>query len=129
MARTSVHLQVWDLVRRQHGVVSRRQLRDLGYSRDAIAHRLATGRLHAVWRGVFAVGRPQLTREGLFMAAVLACGDGAVLSHESAAELWGIRRRRSGLIEVSVPAARNPRLNGINTHRRTSIETTRHNSI
>jgi hypothetical protein len=119
MARTSVQPQVWALVGRQHGVVSRPQLLALGYSREAIAHRLATGRLHVVWRGVYAVGRPQLTREGLFMGAVLACGDGAVLSHESAAELWGIRRSRAGPIEVSVPGGRNPRRNGIKTHRRT----------
>src|SRR3954454_7809714 len=120
---------IWALVRRQHGVISRERLPKAGPTRHAIDHRLATGRLHAVWRGVFAVGRPQLTREGLFMAAVLACGDGAALSHESAAELWCIRRRRTGPIEVSVPAGRNPRRNGIEIHRRSSIETTRHNGI
>jgi very-short-patch-repair endonuclease len=109
--------------------VSRPQLLALGYSRDAIAHRLETGRLHMVWRGVYAVGRPQLTREGLFMAAVLGCGEGAALSHESAAELWGIRRPHGGPIDVSVPAGKNPRRNGIDTHRRTDMQTTRHNGI
>src|SRR3954466_3083970 len=120
---------IWALVRRQHGVISREQLLQAGLTRHAIDHRLATGRLHAVWRGVFAVGRPQLTREGLFMAAVLACGEGAVLSHESAAELWGIRRPRGGAVEVSVPHNRNPRRHGIKTHRRTSMKTTRHKAI
>src|SRR3954447_16448485 len=113
MARTRVQWPVWGLVRRQHGVVSRPQLLALGYTRDAIAHRITMGRLHPLWRGVYAVGRPQLTREGLFMAAVLACGEGAVLSHAGAAELWGIRQPDTRPIEVSVPAARNPRRDGI----------------
>src|SRR5438270_1248022 len=129
MARTTVHSPAWRLVRGQHGVVARRQLLALGYTREAIAHRLATGRLHALWRGVYAVGRPSVTREGLFMAAVLACGEGAALSHESAAELWGIRRGRSGPIEVSVPAARNPRRAGVEVHRRASYATTRRDGI
>jgi very-short-patch-repair endonuclease len=121
--------EIWRLVRQQHGVVSRQQLLDAGLTGHAVDHRLATGRLHVVWRGVFAVGRPQLTREGLFMAAVLACGEGAALSHASAAELWAIRRAHAGPLEVSVPAGRNPRRRGIRTHRRTSVKTTRHKGI
>ncbi|HEU4736657.1 MAG TPA: hypothetical protein VFS48_06500 [Solirubrobacterales bacterium] len=53
-------------------------------------------------RGVYAVGWPQLTPERRWMAAVLACGDGAVLSHRSAAALWGIGTERGGKIDVSV---------------------------
>ncbi|HYY21377.1 MAG TPA: hypothetical protein VE780_05810, partial [Thermoleophilaceae bacterium] len=52
-------------------------------------------------RGVYVVGRPQLTRAGVWMAAVLGCGRGAALSHGSAAALWGISARSAG-IEVSV---------------------------
>ena len=77
----------------QHGVVTRAQLLGLGLTSDAIDHRLRKGRLHRVHRGVYAVGRPQLTRHGVLLAAVLSCGPGAALSHAAAAELWGIRRR------------------------------------
>ncbi|HXQ88465.1 MAG TPA: hypothetical protein VN733_02400, partial [Solirubrobacterales bacterium] len=61
----------------------------LGFTGSAIEHRLATGRLHLVTRGVYAVGRYQLGREGRWTAAVLACGPDALLSHRSAAALWG----------------------------------------
>jgi hypothetical protein len=73
------------LAERQHGVVTRRQLLALGFSSDAIQHRIATGRLHAVWRGVYAIGRPHLTLHGRWMAAVLSSGPDAALSHDSAA--------------------------------------------
>ncbi|MGV1050420.1 MAG: DUF559 domain-containing protein [Solirubrobacterales bacterium] len=104
-------------MRRQRGVVSRRQLLGLGFSHDAIRHRVRTGRLHPVMRGVYAVGRAELGREGRWMAAILSCGDGAFLSHRSAAALYGIGaewridrigeksglgRRGERLIEVSL---------------------------
>ena len=111
----------WALVRRQHGVVARWQLLELGYSPKAIEHRIARGRLHPVARGVYAVGRPQLTRHGEWMAAVLACGDRAVLSHSSAAALWGIRPDRRGPCEVSIPAAARRRPHGITVHRRKAL--------
>ncbi len=94
--------QAWELVRRQHGMVARRQLLALGFSARAIEHRLARGRLHLVGHGVYAVGWPQLTPKRRWMAAVLACGDHAVLSHRSAAALWEIGTERNGLIDVSV---------------------------
>jgi Transcriptional regulator, AbiEi antitoxin len=86
--------RVWRLASRQHGVVSRRQLLELGFSAQAIKHRVATGRLHQVARGVYAVGRPDLGREGRWMVAVLACGADALLSHTSAAALWEIGEER-----------------------------------
>jgi very-short-patch-repair endonuclease len=97
------HSSVWALVRRQHGVISRQQLRACGLRADAIKHRVAKGKLRPVARGVYAVGRPELTRYGLWMAAVLSCGPEAVLSHQSAAELWEIRTLKRGPIQVSVP--------------------------
>ena len=109
--------ELWPLVRRQHWVISRAQLLALGFGEEAIKHRVGAGRLHPIHAGVYAVGRPQLTRPGQFMAAVLACGEGAVLSHESAAELWGIRPR-SPRLEVTVPAQRHPRPAGLRVHRR-----------
>jgi hypothetical protein len=94
---------VWRLARRQHGVVARRQLRDLGFTSKAIEHRIARGRLHPVAQGVYAIGRPQLTQHGRWMAAVLSCGPQAVLSHDDAAALLEIRATTSDAIEVSVP--------------------------
>ena len=85
MAPTNLRsAEVWTLVARQHGVVARRQLIGRGLSPDAIRRRLAGSRLHAVARGVYAVGRPELTRNGRWMAAVLSCEPGAALSHGSA---------------------------------------------
>src|SRR5437763_10204151 len=71
IAEQSAHRSVWTIAERQHGVVTRAQLFALGYRPSAINHRMASGRLHPVWRGVYAVGRPELTRHGRFMAAVL----------------------------------------------------------
>lgn len=122
----------WELAANQHGVVTRAQLLNLGLSADAIRHRVDRGRLHAIRRGVYAVGRPQLTLRGWWMAAVLACGSDALLGHGSAAELWGIRRprthamngaqlRRPSLIDVSMPGATCRRRAGIRTHRRREL--------
>jgi very-short-patch-repair endonuclease len=112
---------IWALVRRQHGVITYRQLRELGVSRRGIEHRIRIGRLHCLHRGVYSVGRREVTQNGHWMAAVLACGEGAALSHESAAALWGIRRVHAGAIQVSVPWPRNPRHDGIYIHRRRQL--------
>jgi Protein of unknown function (DUF559) len=92
----------WELAGRQHGVVARRQLSELGFTKSAIEHRVARGRLHLVMHGVYAVGWPRLTDRRRWMAAVLACGEGAALSHHSAAALWGIGKERRDRIDVSV---------------------------
>ena len=89
------------LAGRQHGVASRRQLLELGLGRRAIGHRIERGRLHAVHRGVYAVGHRVLSPRGAWMAAVLAVGDDAVLSHRSAAALWGIRPFTGTRVDVS----------------------------
>jgi very-short-patch-repair endonuclease len=93
----------WRLARVQHGVLTRADLLGLGFTPKGIKHRVASGRLHVVAAGVYAVGRPELSPDGRWMAAVLACGDGAVLSHRSAAELWGIGYEESGRIDVTIP--------------------------
>ena len=85
----------------QHGVVARRQLLALGISRRAIEVRLAGGRLHRVHQGVYAAGHSLLTARGRWMAAVLACGPGAVLSHRSASQLWALLPRSSHALEVT----------------------------
>lgn len=118
---------VWELAREQHGVVSRAQLAALGFGRRAVEHRLRTGRLHrigarrATWRGVYAVGRPQLSDRGRWMAAVLCCGAGAALSHHSAAALWGIRRPVRGPVHVSATKGRARSRPGIRLHERRTL--------
>jgi very-short-patch-repair endonuclease len=93
------------LAARQHGVVARRQLLELGFGRRAIGHRVQRGRLHVVHRGVCAVGHRSLTQRSHWMAAVLAAGRDAVLSHHSAAALYGIRPTSRTRIDVTVPRA------------------------
>lgn len=113
---------LWELGKTQHGVVARQQLLKLGYGPDAIKHALAAGRLHTLaHQGVYAIGRPQLTGAGCWMAAVLACGPGAALSHYTAALHLGMLRGDHRPIEVSVPISRDPRRPGIVVHRRTAL--------
>jgi very-short-patch-repair endonuclease len=122
------HSGAWALTRTQHDVVARRQLIELGFNAQAIKHRVAKGRLHPIFRGVYAVGRPHVTQYGWWMGAVLCCGPGAVLSHESAAALWGFRPITAGPIDVTAPSDRRP--TGITAHRRilaAAERTTRHN--
>ena len=92
-----------ELAGAQHGVVARRQLIELGLGEDAIDHRLRRGRLHRLHRGVYAVGHRAVGRMGWWMAAALAGGPDAVLSHRSAAALWGIRRSAPDAAEITVP--------------------------
>jgi very-short-patch-repair endonuclease len=105
-----------DLAKRQHGVVSRRQLLDLGMGRTAVDGRLARGSLHQVYRGVYVVGYRRISRKGRWMAAVLACGPGAVLSHGAAGCLWGFLSPGFDRIEVTCPVGRRTRRAGIKCH-------------
>ena len=101
--------EVLALAREQHGVVTAAQLAARGVSRAAIRHRIARRRLFEIHRGVLALGTPQLTRHGRWMAAVLACGDGALLSHRSAGALWGVSSIPTpGAIAVSVAYVAQP---------------------
>jgi very-short-patch-repair endonuclease len=92
-----------ELARRQYGVVARDQLIRLGLEPDAIGRRLRAGRLHRMYAGVYAVGHQVIPREGRWMAAVLASGPEAVLSHWSAAHLWMIRPNSRSVIDVTAP--------------------------
>jgi very-short-patch-repair endonuclease/predicted transcriptional regulator of viral defense system len=100
---------------RQHGVVGRRQLLAIGISDRGIAGRVSQGRLHRLYLGVYAVGHPRLTQAGRWMAAVVACGHGAVLSHLDAAALWGFFNGIGALIHVTVASHR--RVKGLILHR------------
>jgi hypothetical protein len=92
-----------ELADRQHGVVGRVQLRELGLGEAAIRHRRRLGRLRQLHPGAFTVGHRVVSREGRWMAAVLASGPEAVLSHYSAAALWLIRPNSRTRIDVTVP--------------------------
>jgi very-short-patch-repair endonuclease len=111
----------WQRVRAQYGLITHRELLAIGYTRHAIAHRLATGRLHRIRRGVYSVGRPGLTREGEWMAAVLSCGPEAVLSDHSATALWRMRQGGEGAIHVTTPPGHDHRHAGIVVHRRSTL--------
>ena len=91
------------------------QLRAIGFSDAAIARRLALGRLHRIHQGVYAVGRRELSREGVFLAAVLAVGGDAVLSHFAAAALWECWTGRTVPVDVTVARKLRPR-RGIRPH-------------
>jgi very-short-patch-repair endonuclease len=96
-------------------VVARRQLTAIGLSRAAIESRLRRGTLLSVHRGVYAVGHRCLTMRARWMAAVLACGPGAVLSHGSAARLWGILASGTSAAGVTAPRELRARV-GISAH-------------
>lgn len=103
------------LAQRQHGVVERGQLVELGFTRSAITRLSQAGWLHRVHPVVYAVGHRRLTVEGTYMAAVLACGPAGVLSHRAAAALWGLRPS-SASIEVTVGTTAR-RVPGLRVHR------------
>jgi very-short-patch-repair endonuclease len=88
----------------------------MGLGREAISRRMRAGRLHRLHSGVYAVGHKILSREGRWMAAVLACRHGAVLSHRSAAALWAIRNYVRGRVDVTSPSKSGSQ-DGIRRHR------------
>jgi len=104
------------LAKRQYGVVARRQLLALGFSRRAVAGRLQRGQLHEVFLGVYVVGARRIGRRGRWVAAVLAAGEGAVLSHRSAARLWRLMPPVAERIDVTCPPGRVVRRKGIVAH-------------
>ena len=106
----------------QHGVVATWQLVELGFGRGSIGHAVAIGRLHRVYKGVYAVGHRSFGRDGRLMAAVLASGPGAVLSHRDAAALWELRPNNRRVVEVTVAGGNRQGQDGITIHRTRSLE-------
>jgi very-short-patch-repair endonuclease len=98
------HAALAKLAERQYGVVSFAQLRRLGFSGATIGRMARAGRLHRIHRGVYAVGHRAVKRRGRCIAAVLACGEGAVLSHGAAAWLWGLAPDLAEIVDVTVPS-------------------------
>ncbi len=113
----SIAGDAWELARSQHDVIAHWQLRMLGYTQEAIRHRLRTGRLFVLWHGVYAVGRPTVTAHGLWKAATLACGPGSALDGESGLALWDVRSSEGKEIEVAVPGDGGRRRAGIRVRR------------
>jgi very-short-patch-repair endonuclease len=116
----------------QWGVLSLAELQACGLSRDAVSDRALSGRLHKVHRGVYAVGHTNLPLEGQFLAAVKACGPGAMLSHVSAAALWGFIAWDHRYPEVTVTGEWARRHPGLRIHRTTTLhrdDTARHRGI
>jgi hypothetical protein len=116
--KSAPDLTIATLADAQHGVVARVQLLGLGVTGREIDRRVESRRLRRLHYGVYAVGHRRLTVEGRWMAAVLAGGRGAVLSHASAAAAWDLRRTPAGAIDVTVPtrAGRDQRA-GLRIHR------------
>jgi hypothetical protein len=116
--RPGVEAGLAALAGRQYGVVTRDQLRRLGIGDTGIRARLRTQRLHRLHRGVYAVGHCALPSKAHWMAAVLACGDGAVLSHTAAAAHLQIRESSASRVDVTVPGLGGRRTRaGIRIHR------------
>ena len=105
------------LALRQRGVVTRRQLVEAGLTRSAIAHRVRVGRLRRIHPAVYAVGQLPLPPLGLELAALLACGPGAVLSHLTAAVLWRLLDRYTGPVHVTTTATHRRAPDGVTLHR------------
>jgi predicted transcriptional regulator of viral defense system len=106
------------LAERQWGVITRAQLVATGLGDRGIAAWVRSGRVRRLHRGVYAFGHDRLRREGLWFAAVTACGPGAALSHRSAAQIWEVRQSDSALIDVTVPSQNGRiRRKGIRIHR------------
>jgi very-short-patch-repair endonuclease len=121
------------LARQQYGLITREQLRRVGFGEAGIDERIRTKRLHRLHRGVYALGHDALKSEAYWLAAVLACGPGAVLSHAGAAAHWNIRQSAAATIDVTVPtrAGRTKRTR-IRVHRSGRLspeETTIHEGI
>jgi very-short-patch-repair endonuclease len=119
------------LLEAQHGVITRAQLIALGVSAAAVDGRVTRGALRSLHAGVYAVAHVAVRDEGRWLAAALACGEGAVLSHVSAARLWGMRSLPvTDRVDVTVPAGRRRRP-GVAVHRSrlSGADVTHHRAI
>jgi hypothetical protein len=126
----TVEQRIARIAARAHGVVTRVELLEADISTDEIAHRLRTGSLIAGFRGVYRVGHKAPSVEARYMAAVKACGEGALLSGLSAAWLWGLLRGPSPPPEVTAPTERS--VKGIQPRRQRRMDprdATRHRGI
>lgn len=105
----------------QHGLVTKRQVLDLGATRSVVRRRVARGRWAHVDRGVFQIVGTARTWQSDLLACVLAAGDGAVASHRSAGALWGLDGCWSNQPELTIPNGRRFRREGVRTHESTDL--------
>ncbi|MEA2466001.1 MAG: hypothetical protein QOJ57_127 [Thermoleophilaceae bacterium] len=110
------------LAARQHGVIAHRQLVGLGVGRGTIRRWRDSGRLHRVHARVYAVGHARLTVRGRWMAAVLACPEGTLLSHGDAGALWNLIAVPGSRPHVTVPSAGTRRRSGLVVHETARFE-------
>jgi predicted transcriptional regulator of viral defense system len=115
------HHELGRLAGEQNGVVTLGQLEALGISEDAVVKRVARGQLHRVHQTVYSLTPRVMTQRGRFMAAVLACGPDAVLSHRSAAYLWGLVDSWEAPIDVTAPNRRGRSPEGVAAHKDGSL--------
>jgi very-short-patch-repair endonuclease len=111
-----------ELAAKQRGVITRAQLLELGLTRTTIDNWVKHSRLHPLYRGVFLLGHPRPIAGARNLAAVLACGRGAVLSHLSAAGLWRLLPGQEGDVDVTVPGRNPGRRRGIRVHRVNALD-------
>ncbi len=116
------HREVGRLVGAQHGVITLGQLEAIGLTEDAVIKRVARGQLHRIHQTVYSLTPQVMTQRGKFMAAVLACGPDAVLSHCSAAYLWGLVDSWEEPIDVMAPNRRGRSPDGVAAHRDGSLQ-------
>jgi predicted transcriptional regulator of viral defense system len=115
--------RVVEVAATQWGVINNRQLRECGASRTTVWRWVAEGRVHPLHRDVYAVGHPAIPLEGRLTAALFFAGNGATLSHHSAAWWWELSEKQPGLIDVSVPGRRRS-TGGVVIHCRRSFDRT-----
>jgi very-short-patch-repair endonuclease len=115
--RTDRDRRLHQLAARQHGVLSRAQIEAIGLSDRAIDRAVEAERLHRLFRGVYAVGGSTVSERGRHLAATLACGRSAVISHRSAAALLGLLNEGPVVIDVIAPPSRGRKIDGIRFHR------------
>lgn len=113
----------------QHGLISLEQLAEAGVNRQSASHRSGLERLHRVHRGVYAVGHRSIGEPGRHLAAVFACGPGALISHLSAAALWGLREVAPVVIDVIVPCQTGRKIDGIRARRCRYPESDEHTNL
>jgi predicted transcriptional regulator of viral defense system len=117
----SIDRRIARIAARQCGLVTRRQLLAAGLRSSAITERIAAGKLHPLYRGVYLVGHAVPPAGAQAMGAILACGPGAVISHGSAAHLFGLTETAPAEIHVSVPGVSRRGRQGIRLHRPTTL--------
>jgi Protein of unknown function (DUF559)/Transcriptional regulator, AbiEi antitoxin/AbiEi antitoxin C-terminal domain len=115
--RSTLDGRLSDVATGQRGIAGVHQLADIGISPRSASRRAQGNSLHRVHRGVYAVGHRAIGRVGVLQAALLACGEGAVLSHGTAAALWGIWDKWPSLVDVTVPVQRGRKIDGIRCRR------------